>query len=69
MKLLFSSSDNTQLERVSRRLAAAGIACHVQKESVEAGTEHLESYPGLWVKNDGDYRMACVIFVSNCGRA
>ena len=69
MKLLFSSSDDAQLERVSRRLTAAGIACHVQKESVEPGTEYLNSYPGLWVKNDADYRTACVIFVSTCRRA
>ncbi|HWX23111.1 MAG TPA: hypothetical protein VN578_24680 [Candidatus Binatia bacterium] len=68
MKLLFSSSNIIELQRVAQKLNAAGIACRVRGDSATETAEEPGSYPGLWIQDEAEYRTACVIFTSGNAR-
>jgi len=56
MKLLCSSSDLRELERLVKRLVHVGIPCAVCKDSVN-------SQLSVWVQQDNDFPLALKIFV------
>ncbi len=68
MKLLFSSSDRTEVERFHKTLAGAGIPCEIRLEPASPNTLGVASYPELWVQDDGDFRAASMLFATR-GRA
>ncbi len=60
MKMLFFSSDNAEVEQVSREFTQAGIACEIRD-----GSNH-QSRPAeaeLWIHNDRDCHRALLLCV------
>ena len=54
MKMLFSTSDQGEVQLVSKKLFEAGIRCEVRQNPVAQGVFGTPSFPELWVKEDGD---------------
>lgn len=54
MKMLFSASDQAQVNLFRKKLLEAGIKCEVRQNPVAQGVFGIPSYPELWVNNDGD---------------
>jgi hypothetical protein len=63
MKMLFSSSDQTIVERFSNRLKQAGIICEVRRDPVPSSTEAPTSYPELWITKESDFRAATLLLI------
>jgi hypothetical protein len=63
MKMLFYSSDDSEVERVAKEFGAAGIPCEVRKgpplKSKTASSPHAE----LWILNDRDCHRAFMLCV------
>lgn len=62
MRLLLSSADRLQIERIARILSVAGIRTHVR--SARVGQTTSESVEGgeLWVNSERDYAAAVTLF-------
>ena len=58
MKILFSSPQNQDVERLKNALNEAGIQCEVRNENAYAFFPGAEFYPELWVLNEGDFQKA-----------
>ena len=58
MKMLFSSPQNQDVERLKNALNEAGIQCEVRNENAYAFFPGAEFYPELWVLNEGDFQKA-----------
>jgi hypothetical protein len=60
MKMLFFSSDNSEVENVSREFTHAGISCEIrQGHSPRGRTPESE----LWIQNDRDCHRAFMLCV------
>jgi rubrerythrin len=58
MRILFSSPQNQDVERLKNALDEAGIQCEVRNENAYTFFPGAEFYPELWVLNEGDFRKA-----------
>jgi hypothetical protein len=63
MRLLFSSSDITDIGRVSREFAAAGILCGVRYDPPGEGACPTPAHAELWIQNETDFHRAVVIYL------
>jgi hypothetical protein len=61
MKMLFFSSDGTEVQAVSREFIEAGIPCEVR--NVSCGKERCPRDAELWIRNDGDCHKALMLCV------
>ncbi len=59
MKMLFFSSDNSEVERVHKEFVSAGIACEVRNGARPGASTHAE----LWIRNDRDCHRAFMLCV------
>lgn len=62
MKMLFFSSDNTEVEQVSREFSHAGIPCEIRKGSTLNGSAEVGEAE-LWIHNDRDCHRAFMLCV------
>ncbi len=60
MKMLFFSSDNAEVEQVSREFAHAGIPCEVRSSACK-WSKPVEAE--LWIRNDRDCHRAFLLCV------
>jgi hypothetical protein len=60
MKMLFFSSDDSEVEQVSHEFVQAGIPCEVRKATQRNG--HLPDAE-LWIRNDRDCHRAFMLCV------
>jgi hypothetical protein len=61
MKMLFSSTNRTEVKQVKKKLGDAGIRCEVRNNRVAQGIFGIPSYPELWVSEDSDILKALEI--------
>ena len=54
MKMLFSSTDPTEIRQVRKKLSNAGIRCKLRQNPVARDIFGAPACPELWVRNDGD---------------
>jgi len=54
MKMLFSSSDPTEVKGIKKKLFDAGIACVVRKNPVAHGVFGVPAVPELYIKRESD---------------
>lgn len=54
MKMLFSTTDRSEVRMVRKKLADAGIRCQVRRNPVAQGVFGIPSFPELWVNDEGD---------------
>jgi hypothetical protein len=64
MKMLFSSRNRAQIERVQRRLAEAGVRSEIRDFPVDAQLSGTSSYPELWIEPNADYHTASILYAS-----
>ena len=64
MKMLFSSSDSSQIDLLKRKLVDAGIPCETRLEDGAGTTPELPCYPALWVRDEKNYSVALMLFAS-----
>ena len=63
MKMLFFSSDNMEVEQVSREFHDAGIACEVRNTACTL--TDIPSQSELWVRDDRDCHRALMLCVQH----
>jgi hypothetical protein len=54
MKMLFSSTDPTEIRQVRRKLSNAGIRCKLRQNNVAGDEFGAPACPELWVRDDND---------------
>ena len=54
MKMLFSSTDPTEIRQVRKKLSNAGISCKLRQNPVARDIFGAPACPELWVRDDGD---------------
>ena len=62
MRLLLSSADRQQIERLARILSFAGIRIHVRSARVGQTTSERAEGGELWVNSERDYEAAVTLF-------
>lgn len=62
MKMLFFSSDSTEVAELSREFTKAGIPCEVHNP-VHHGQEPIPNDAELWIRNDQDCHRALMLCV------
>jgi hypothetical protein len=67
MKMLFSSSDITEIGRVGREFAEAGILCGVRYDPPREGASPAPAHAELWVQNQNDFYRAVVLYLRVAG--
>ena len=63
MKLLFFSSDGSEVEEVGKEFTDAGIPCEVRNGSLLKEVSEDPSYAELWIQNDNDCHRAYMLCV------
>ena len=63
MKLLFFSSDGSEVEEVGKEFTDAGIPCEVRNGSVLKDVAVAPAYAELWIENDKDCHRAYMLCV------
>ncbi len=63
MKMLFFSSDNTEVELVEKEFTQAGIACEVRNGTPPQKPKAKPMDAELWIRNDGDCHRALMLCV------
>jgi hypothetical protein len=63
MKMLFFSSDNTEVELVSAGLVSAGIPCEIRPSPAARGTLAGPPCGEVWIQNDNDCHRALMLCV------
>ena len=63
MRLLFSSSDITDIGRVGREFIAAGIPCGVRYDPPSEGARPAPAHAELWVQNEDDFHRAVLLYL------
>jgi len=63
MKMLFLLSEGPKVERVSRALTGAGIACEIRQGVFEKGPPRDSALAQLWIENDHDCHRALLVCV------
>jgi hypothetical protein len=61
MKLLFFSSDRSEVELVWSALLGAGVYCEVRSGSAAKRTCPTEGGTELWIERDRDYHKASIL--------
>ena len=64
MKMLFSSRDRAQVERIREQLIAVGTRCEVRNYAVDDNVNGTCSYCELWVQANADYHTASIMYAS-----
>jgi hypothetical protein len=64
MKMLFSSRNRAQIEKVRERLVAAGVRCEIRNFPIETPEAGTELYPELWIESNPDYHTASILYKS-----
>ncbi len=54
MKMLFSTTDRSEIRQVKKKLFAAGIQCKVRRNPVAQGVFGIPSFPELWIRDEAD---------------
>jgi hypothetical protein len=67
MRLLFSSSDITNIGRVGRQFIEAGIPCGVRYDPPGEGACPAPAHAELWVQNESDFYRAIVLYLRRGG--
>ena len=62
MKMLFFSSDHTEVQQLGREFLNAGIACEIH-DAYRAKTEPASQETELWIRNDQDCHRALMLCV------
>lgn len=63
MKMLFFSSDGSEIELLHRELAHAGIPCRVCNASPQTHVSFDDPCAALWIENDEDSHKAATLCV------
>ena len=63
MKLLFFSSDGSEVREVGKEFCDAGIPCEVRNGDVLQEVSGDPSYAELWIQNDQDCHRAYMLCV------
>jgi hypothetical protein len=66
MKMLFFSSERTQVEQVRNQLLDAGIPCEMRDHGSVGNSPPRGSDVELWIENDADAHRAALVCVE-CG--
>jgi hypothetical protein len=61
MKMLFFSSDDTEVEQLVREFVDAAIPCEVHK--IDCAVSGYETQAELWIQNDRDCHRALMLCV------
>ena len=67
MRLLFSSSDITEIGRVGREFVQAGIPCGGRYEPAPEGKSANVANAELWVQSESDFYRAVVLYLRHKG--
>lgn len=63
MKMLFFSSDASEVERVGDEFVRAGIPCEIREGPALNGKAHRPPQAELWIRNDRDCHRAFMLCV------
>ncbi len=63
MRLLFASSDITEIGRVGREFVLAGIPCGVRYDPPQEGACQAPASAELWVQDEHDFYRAVVLYL------
>jgi hypothetical protein len=69
MKMLFSSSDITEIGRVGREFVQAGILCGVRYDPPREGPCPAPAHAELWVQSENDFYRAVLLYLRLNGRS
>jgi len=64
MKMLFSTSDFSEITAVRKILLKAGIPCEIFHDAMSPAMLEMAVYPELWVEDDEDFLAASVLLAS-----
>jgi len=64
MKMLFSSTDLSEVTSVKNLLSKAGIPCDILNDAMSPAMLEMALYPELWIENDDDFLAASVLLAS-----
>jgi hypothetical protein len=64
MKMLFSSTDLSEVTSVKNLLSKAGIPCDILNDAMSPAMLEMALYPELWIENDTDFLAASVLLAS-----
>jgi len=64
MKMLFSSTDLSEVTSVKNLLSKAGIPCDILNDAMSPAMLEMALYPELWIENDEDFLAASVLLAS-----
>jgi hypothetical protein len=63
MKMLFFSSDDTEVQNVSREFTDAGISCEIRNTPCAEGIPPSPTHAELWIRDDRDCHRALMLCV------
>jgi hypothetical protein len=64
MKMLFSSTELSEVTSVKNLLSKAGIPCDILNDAMSPAMLEMALYPELWIENDEDFLAASVLLAS-----
>lgn len=64
MKMLFSSTDLSEVTSVKSLLSKAGIPCDILHDAMSPAMLEMALFPELWIENDEDFLAASVLLAS-----
>jgi len=64
MKMLFSSTDLSEVTSVKSLLSKAGIPCDILNDAMSPAMLEMALYPELWIEKDEDFLAASVLLAS-----
>jgi hypothetical protein len=54
MKMLFSTTDRSEIKEVRKKLSEAGIPCRVRRNPIARNIFGIPPSPELWIQKEGD---------------
>ena len=63
MKMLFFSSDLSEVKQANKELLEAGVRCEIRNSSLTHGRSSNPSQAELWIQNDRDCHRAFLLCV------
>ncbi len=64
MKMLFSSSDGTEVSQMQKVLARCGIPCAVRHDTLASANFEAAMFPELWLEKEEDYQAATILLAT-----
>ena len=64
MKMLFSTTDLSEVTSVKNLLSKAGIPCDVLNDAMSPAMLEMALYPELWIENDEDFLAASTLLAA-----